>query len=456
MRSPQFRVGLEPAFKSKLVVDLFAGGGGASTGIEAAINRPCDIAINHDPKAIAMHRVNHPETRHYTEDVWKVDPREACGGVPVGLVWVSPDCTHFSRASGKPKKRGKRDLAWSIVRWAKAVGPDVFVMENVPEIADWGPLGPDGLPDKSRKGLSFNIWVGRLRGLGYSVEWEVLNAADYGAPTNRKRLFLVARRDGARPNLPAPTHSKEQHVPASEIINWDHEVPSIFTRKKQLAEPTLRRIAHGIHRYVHTDTPFIVRHGHYSKRTGAGIVQGAGAGLWRGQTLDKPLATVCATNDKNLVIPWIVQHNGGMVGQSTAKTLGTITAKCQLGLGAALLAPPGHVDRSERVTAFLLKYYGTAIGQSVARPLGTITSKSRFALVMVHGEPYRIVDIGMRMLQPDELYGAQGFPTDYEYETGIGEHGEEIRFTKTDQIKYCGNSVSPPPAHAIVAEHLAQ
>ncbi len=454
MRSPQFRVGLEPAFQRELVVDLFAGGGGASTGIEAAINRPCDIAINHDPKAISMHRANHPETRHYCENVWQVDPREACGGVPVGFVWVSPDCTHFSRASGKPKQRGKRDLAWSIIRWAKAVGPRVFVMENVQEIADWGPLGPDGMPDKDKKGLTFKIWLGKLRACGYSIEWRTLNAADYGAPTARKRLFLIARRDREGVVFPKRTHEQDEWVPASDIINWEHECPSIFTRKRKLADPTLSRIAHGVHRFVQQGDPFIVRHGHYSKRTGAGIVPGAGAGTWRGQPLSKPLATVCATNDKNLVVPWIVQHNGGMVGRSTAKTLGTITAKCQLGLGQALLAPPGHTDRSDMVSAFLLKYYGTAVGQSVARPLGTITTKARFALVEVHGEPYRIVDIGMRMLQPDELYAAQGFPTGYQYEHGVNEHGESVRFTKSDQIRYCGNSVSPPPARAITAQQV--
>ena len=207
----------------------------------------------------------------------------------------------------------------------------------------------------------------------------------------------------------------------------------------------------GSERYVSNGDPFIVRHGHYSKKTGAGLVPGKGAGLFRGQSLDNPLATICATNDKNLVVPWLIKNYGGMVGNPITDTLGTVTARDSQSLAAALIAPEGATDRSAAVHAFLLKYYGTAVGQSMKAPLHTITTKDRFALIQVHGTPYRIIDIGFRMLQPGELYRAQGFPSTYQHEVDA----EGVAFTKTKQTALCGNSVSPPVAEALIAEQMA-
>jgi DNA (cytosine-5)-methyltransferase 1 len=239
---------------------------------------------------------------------------------------------------------------------------------------------------------------------------------------------------------------------ASEVIDWSLPCPSIFSRRRPLAEATLRRIAAGLERYVlKSPAPFIVRHGHYSTITGAGLVEGCGAGTFRGQPLDQPLATVCATNDKHLVVPFVTKHYGGMVGHDARKTLGTITARDHHALSAAMLAPAG--DRREDVRAFLVKYYGspTSQQQSLFDPLHTVTSKARFGLVMVQGEPHEIVDIGMRMLAPHELFAAQGFPSTYRIEPSVG--GKPL--TKTAQIRCAGNSVCPPVAEAIVAANLA-
>lgn len=474
----------------ELVVDNFAGGGGASTGIEAAIGRPVDIAVNHDPEAIAVHQANHPETRHYCESIWEVDPREACGSRPVGLAWFSPDCTHFSRAKGnKPREQGIRGLAWVVIRWARDVAPRVIVLENVEEFQTWGPLLDDGRPDPSRAGETFRDWLGQLTGLGYDVEFRSIVAADHGAPTTRRRLFLVARRDGHRAAWPEPTHGDGRPVAwrsAAEVIDWSLPCPSIFGRSKPLAEATLRRIAAGIRKYVVEDydpfivragdtalSPFVVRHGHYSTRTGAGLIPGRGAGTFRGQRITDPLATVCATNDKHLVVPLITKHYGGVVGHGVTRPLGTVTATDHHALTAAFLTkfygtstgsdvrrPVPTVTASGKggghlgeVRAFLLKYYGTGgQDQDVRAPLHTVTAKARFGLgiVSLGGEPYQIADIGMRMLQPHELFAAQGFPEDYVIAPSF--RGRPL--TKTAQIRLCGNSVSPPVARAIVAANV--
>lgn len=484
------------------MVDNFAGGGGASSGIEAALGRPVDFAINHDPEALAMHEANHPETRHFLEDVWAVDPREACGSRPVGLAWFSPDCTHFSRAKGaRPRKQGIRGLAWVVIRWAKAVAPRIIMLENVEEFQTWGPLDDEGFPIASRAGETFRAWLAELTGLGYEVEFRSIVAADYGAPTTRKRLFLVARRDG-NPAWPDATHGDGRGEPwrsAAEIIDWGLPCPSIFERKRPLAEATLRRIARGIQRYVvesadpfiiplthrgdsrvhsirepvRTVTgahrgelalvePFVVRHGHYSKRTGAGLIEGRGAGTFRGQPLRTPLATVCATNDKHLVCPVITKHYGGVVGHGVERPLGTVTGR----------------DHHALSTAFLTKFYGTSTGADVREPLPTVTANGRggghlaevraflaehgrqgrqselfanqLGMVMVRGATYQIVDIGMRMLQPAELFAAQGFAEDYEIRPNY--NGKPL--TKTAQTRLAGNSVCPPAAEAIVRANL--
>lgn len=483
-------IGLRPG---EIVVDNFAGGGGASTGIEAAIRRPIDIAINHDPVAVAMHRANHPNTRHYVEDVWAVDPKEAAAGRPVGLAWFSPDCTQFSRAKGgKPVDKKIRCLAWVVIRWAKEVGPRVILLENVEEFQDWGPLDDNDMPIKDKAGETFEEWLRALTALGYTIEHRSLVAADFGAPTTRRRLFLVARRDRERLAWPEPTHGPGRSVPwrsAAEVIDWTLECPSIFGRKRPLAEATLKRVAAGIQRYVvgsaqpfiipvthqgdarvhsvgeplrtvtaaHRSelalvSPFVVRHGHYSTLSGAGLVEGAGAGTFRGQPLERPLATVCATNDKHLVCPVIIKHYGGVVGHGVTRPIGTVTATDHHALATAFLVK-GREGRSEEVRAFLVKYYGAGGSSQTSRvedPLHTITAKARFGLVMVHGKPYQIVDIGMRMLQPHELFRAQGFPDSYQIAPMY--YGKPL--TKTDQTRLAGNSVSPPTAEALVRANL--
>lgn len=503
---------IRASFESEIHVDNFAGGGGASTGIEAALGRPVDIAVNHSPEAIAMHRANHPETRHFCENIWEVDPRDACGSRPVGLAWFSPDCTHFSRAKGTaPRRKEIRALAWVVIRWARAVHPRVIILENVEEFETWGPLDEDGRPDAGRAGETFRQWLAALTACGYRVEFRKLVAADYGAPTTRRRLFLVARRDGRPIVWPKPTHGKGRSKPwrpAAEVIDWSLPCPSIFERKRPLAEATLRRIAAGIQRYVvnagdpfvipvrHAGdarvhglheplrtvtashrgelalvSPFLVRHGHYSTRTGAGLREGCGAGTFRGQPLATPLGTVCATNDKHLVCPIITKHYGGVVGHDVRRALGTVTGKDHHALTAAFLtkfygtstgadarAPlptvTGQGNHLAEVRAFLIKYYGdkgrSARTESLFEPLHTITTGPRFGLVVVHGQAYRIVDIGMRMLQPRELFRAQGFGDDYDIAPEF--NGKPL--TKTAQTALAGNSVCPPNAQALVAANM--
>ncbi len=263
MLTPQFTI---PAHH-ELAIDLFAGGGGASTGMEQALGRPVDVAINHDPQAVALHQANHPQTLHLVSDVFEIDPVTVADGRPVGLLWASPDCTFHSKArGGKPHRDRKqankrRALAGVVVRWAKAVRPRVICLENVEEFQHWGPLDASGQPCPRRRGSSFRRWVASLRNLGYVVEWRELRACDYGAPTIRKRLFLVARCDGAPIVWPAPTHGAPDSLPvrqrkllpwrtAAECIDWSVPAPSIFERARPLADATCRRIAKGIVRYV--------------------------------------------------------------------------------------------------------------------------------------------------------------------------------------------------------------
>lgn len=258
----------------EIIVDNFAGGGGASMGIEAALARCVDVAINHDRAAVEMHSINHPHTNHLCEDVWKVKPVEVVGGRPVGLAWFSPDCKHFSRAKGgKPVEKKIRGLAWIVLKWAgmpKPLRPRIIILENVREFEDWGPLDKFNMPCQKRKGRTFRRWVASIRNLGYWVEWRVLNAADYGAPTHRRRLFLIARRDGKPIVWPEPTHGpgRKPYRTAAECIDWTLPCPSIFLTKEEgrkvgvnrpLAEKTMRRIAMGLKKYVlDAEKPFIV------------------------------------------------------------------------------------------------------------------------------------------------------------------------------------------------------
>lgn len=506
---------------NEIIVDNFAGGGGASTGIEMAIGRSVDVAINHDPEAIAMHEANHPETKHYCESVWEVDPREVAAGRPVGLVWLSPDCKHFSKAKGgKPVEKSIRGLAWVAVRWAATVRPRVIMLENVEEFKNWGPLLKDGMPDPKQKGRTFNCFVNALRRLGYKVDWRELRACDYGAPTIRKRLFLVARCDGDRKiEWPEPTHGDPESeevksgklLPwrtAAEIINWSIPCPSIFERVRPLAENTLRRIARGIQRFViDNPQPFVVRIG----QTGFG-------GDRLQYEIESPLTTITTKAEHMLIAPHITKFRGGATGHPMDDPLHTITsgagaerpagAAHALGIVTAFLAqyhsetvrreargqtmdrPILTLDTSNRyglvtsnliklrgtcadgqpvtdpmptitaggmhvgeVRAFLLKYYGTADnGQTLDGPLHTVTTKDRFGLVTLHGEEWQIVDIGMRMLEPHELFAAQGFPKEYI----IDRYADGKPVSKSAQVARCGNSVCPPLATALVRSNLPE
>lgn len=398
----------------ELIVDNFAGGGGASTGIELATGRSVDIAINHDPTAIAMHRANHPTSKHYCENVWDVDPVEACGGRPVGLAWFSPDCKHFSKAKGgKPVEKAIRGLAWVAIRWAKLVRPRVIILENVEEFTTWGPL-LDNRPDPARKGQTFRRFVHALKRYGYKVEWNELRACDYGAPTIRKRFFLVARCDGLPIVWPEPTHGDPATLfvasgmlqpwrTAAEIIDWTIPCPSIFARKKPLCENTMRRIARGLKKFVLDNpepyivdeniAPFLIQY--HSEQSDKDV---------RGQAIDRPLMTADASNRYGLV------------------------------------------------TAFLLKYYGQGEGQTLAEPLHTITTKDRFGVVAICGELYQVTDIGMRMLTPRELFRAQGFPEGYI----IDRDADGKYYPKSAQVARCGNAVPPPFAEALVRANLPE
>lgn len=324
----------------ELIVDSFAGGGGASTGIEMALGCSPDIAINHDAVALAMHEVNHPNTRHLTADIWSVDPREATGGAPVGLLWASPDCKHFSKAKGgKPVNRNIRSLAWVVVHWANLVSPRVIILENVEEFQDWGPLGDDDKPCPVRKGQTFKRWVSQFTRLGYVVEWRELRACDYGAPTIRKRLFLIARRDGAPIVWPAPTHGdpKSDAVKqgllkpwrtAAEIIDWSLPCPSIFDTSEEifaklglrairpLQPATMARIAKGVKRYVlDAAKPFIIPITHTRDAE-------------RGQSAGEPLCTITSAHrgEQALVAPHLTKFRENSAGTSLEDPAPTVTA----------------------------------------------------------------------------------------------------------------------------------
>lgn len=309
-----------------LIVDLFAGGGGASTGILLATGLHPDIAVNHDPQAVALHAMNHPTTRHYCCDVFEIDPVAACSDaygqlLPVDLLWASPDCTHHSKArGGKPADKNIRALAWVVVKWASKVRPAEIYLENVEEFQDWGPLDADNRPDKARKGEIFRLWVSQLEALGYRVDWRELVAADHGAPTTRKRLFLVARRDGRAVQWPDPTHAPRARLAentlfdrglkpwraAAEIIDWDQPCPSIFGRKKPLAPKTQKRIAKGIKKFViDTATPFIVPVTHHGER--------------QNHDLGEPFKTITAANrgELALVAPTLTPRYTEAPGQTT-------------------------------------------------------------------------------------------------------------------------------------------
>jgi DNA (cytosine-5)-methyltransferase 1 len=388
----------------EIIVDNFAGGGGASTGIEQAIGRSVDIAINHDPAAIAMHKANHPGTKHYCESVWDVDPREAANGRPIGLAWFSPDCKHFSKAKGgKPVDKSIRGLAWIVLKWAGRVRPRVIILENVEEFVGWGPIRK-GKPIKSKKGQTFAKWKSQLESLGYRVEHRELRACDYGAPTIRKRFFMVARCDGRPIVWPKPTHGDPNRLDviggkllpwrtAAEIIDWSLPCPSIFERKKPLAENTMRRIAKGIQKFViDNPQPFVIKVNHVGEdfrgqsldepiqtitaKNGWGIVtpfiaqtgQTKFSGDNRQYDLNQPLTTVVSKAEHLLVTPFITKFRTGSTGSEVKEPLHTITA------GESKIHPGGSGHAMGLVMPVIVREFGCSIGHSVDDPLGTITA----------------------------------------------------------------------------------
>lgn len=619
----------------ELIVDNFAGGGGASTGIELATGYSVDIAINHDPEAIKMHKANHPNTKHYCENVWAVDPVKACNGHPVGLAWFSPDCKHFSKAKGgKPKDKNIRGLAWVALRWAGLVRPRVIMLENVEEFKTWGPLNRRHHPIKSKQGKTFEKFVQQLTDLGYKVEFRELIAADYGAPTMRKRFFMIARCDGKTIVWPEPTHAPadseevkkgllKPYVGAYTQLDFSLPCPSIFDTSEEikekygiravrpLAQKTMDRIARGLKKFVlDNPEPFIIQCNHGGERRpndirepmptitgkyGYGVVEpylvqckynneaqdvrkpigtlttvgshllvepymaqightGNGEGFpidrmrypaycnpeeldklpfadpeteWeiqrqlqtpymgtnttnhsggncknpihtittgnqqclisptliqyhsetskdgvRGQTIEDPIMTVDSSNRYGLVTSFLHKYyDGGYkgAGETVENPLPTVTAWDHNSVVTAnLIQMNNHCDGKDirqplptitagdghfgEVRAFLIKYYGDATGQDIEKPLDTVTTKDRFGLVTIEGVDYQIVDIGLRMLEPRELYGCQGFPDDYI----IDRDYTGKTYPRSEQVRRCGNAVCPPIPAALVRANLPE
>lgn len=544
----------------ELLVDNFAGGGGASTGIELATGYSVDIAINHDPEAIRMHKANHPNTKHYCENVWAVDPIKACKGHPVALAWFSPDCKHFSKAKGgKPKDKNIRGLAWVACRWAGLVRPRVIMLENVEEFKTWGPLGRRHHPIKAKQGKTFEKFVQQLSDLGYEVQFKELVAADYGAPTMRKRFFMIARCDGKPIVWPEPTHAPadsdevkagllKPYVGAYTQLDFSLPCPSIFDTSEEikekygiravrpLAPKTMERIARGLKKFVlDNPEPFIVPIG-YGERKGQAprvhdiekplpTIVGSGKhylcepklapylsvnrenhfgsdmrepvhtitannqhmlmtptliqyhsetaqGEVRGQTIQDPIMTVDGSNRYGLVTSFIQKYYGGNYqgnGSDIKEPLHTITtlernAMCAVNLiqmnnhcdGRDVKEPIPTITAGDghfgEVRAFLIKYYGQGTGQDIKAPLDTVTAQDRFGLVTINGVDYQIVDIGLRMLEPRELYGCQGFPEDY-----IIDHDYTGKtYPRSEQVRRCGNAVCPPIPAALVRANLPE
>lgn len=428
---------------SGLIIDCFAGGGGASVGIEMALGRPVDIAINHDPQAIRMHKVNHPDTLHLTEDIFKVDLKKYVAGRHVALMWASPDCTSHSKAKGgQPRNKGLRILPWAVYKHAKAILPDVILMENVEEIQQWGPLDEAGHPIKERAGEDYKRFIVAMKRLGYDFDSRELVAADYGAPTTRKRWYAIFRRDGNVITWPEPTHSKSgadgrlKWLECGDYIDWSDLGRSIFDRPRPLADATMKRIANGYVKYVvNNPQPYIVN----NQSAVSFMIQYHGEtreGDSRGQLLTEPIKTIDTSNRYGLVTAFVTKFYKSGTGQMCEEPLHTITTS------------PGHFGL---ISAFLIKYYGTGCGQEAGRPLGTITTKDRFGLVNVitdiDGEQYILKDIFLRMLKPEELKRMQGFPEDYILNRDI----EGKPYPVGEQVARIGNSVVPIMAQALVS-----
>lgn len=472
-----------------IIIDAFAGGGGASVGIEMALGRSVDIAINHDPDAILMHKTNHPGTLHLTEDIFKVNLQKYVRGRHVALMWASPDCTSHSKAKGgQPRKHGLRILPWAVYKHTRNILPDVIIMENVEEIQQWGPLDEKGHPIPERKGEDYKKFITAMKNLGYEFDSRELVAADYGAPTTRKRWYAVFRRDGKEIVWPEPTHSKtgsdgkEKWVPVSSVLNYGDLGESIFERKKPLAHNTMSRTAKGLEKFVFRNPePFIVQVNH-------------GGQTFRGQSVHEPMPTITGRHGFGVIMPYIIQYHSettksGVRGQNIADPLQTIDTSNRYGLVMAFLekfyksgtgqsmkeplhtitTSPGHfgqisilvvnweelkkagisqeiAQKATWVSQFIMEYYGCGVGQEITDPLHTIVTKDRFALITVMGDEYAIMDIYLRMLQPEELKLAQGFPKDYI----IDRDYKWQKYPKTKQVARIGNSVVPVMAQKLI------
>lgn len=473
----------------EIIVDNFAGGGGASTGMELATGRPVTIAINHDPAAILMHKTNHPYTRHLQASVWDVDPVKVCEGRSVGLAWFSPDCKHFSKAKGAALvDRNIRGLAWIVLRWAGTVRPRVIILENVEEFQTWGPVRK-GKPVRRLAGTTFERWKSQLEALGYAVEHRELVAADYGAPTTRKRLVLVARCDGRPIVWPERTHAPMDSAEvqagkllpwrsAAEIIDWSLPMYSIFASKAEikerygvnvirpLAENTLRRIIRGVDKFtIRSGKPFLVECNH----SGSGHISSA----------EQPVKTVTQKCTMGVCAASLIQYH---------------TEQAERVRANGLEEPMPTVDASNRyalTAAHLTEYYGNAQPVDLRKPMRTATSHDREALTAVHVALYRpgaevghwpqvrallnrwcgyelaedeiilleidrrlwyIADIALRMLAPKELYAAMGFPPDYIIDRDYTGRA----YPKTQQVARCGNAVCPQMAAAVVRANLPE
>lgn len=564
----QYGLGLNPQ-DDEIVVDFFCGGGGAGTGLEMGLGRPVTVAKNHNLAAISMHTANHPHAKHFTTDVFEGDPDEECGGRAVGWFHMSPDCTHHSQAAGgQPRKREIRNLSWIGLKWGGKKKPRVISLENVKQILQWGPLiakrdkatgrvitldlvphptnpkktvnrvAEPGeqvpvsnqflVPNPKRRGITWRRFVQLLEGMGYQVEWRIIKACDFGAPTSRERLFMIARCDGQPIVWPEPTHAKkpakgqQKWRTAADCIDWTVPSKSIFGRKKDLAPATLRRVAKGLKKFViDNPQPFIVPIANWSgelaqsaqeplrtitswprggsfamaspvmatathqasdKVTALMAQMNGGFNTTDAKGIDEPMTTVTNTgSQQQLVTANLVHLRGNCDARDATDPLHTISAggthhglmtafmERQFGasVGQALDEPaptitaggggksslvelklsPEQEAGALRVAAFLISYYGTENTSAANQPAPTVTTKDRLGLVTVHvkGTPYVIVDICLRMLQPHELYRAQGFPADYIIDKGA----DGRKFTKTEQVHMCGNSVSPPPMAAL-------
>lgn len=484
-----------------LVIDLFAGGGGASTGIEAALGRPVDIAINHDRVALAVHAANHPRTAHLASDIWETRPREATRGRPVDLIWASPDCTHHSIAKGgQPRKQEIRSLADAIIPWLRETRAAALMCENVQEFRTWGPLDADGYPIKERRGEDFDRWIREIRGLGYHIEHRILHASHYGAPTRRRRFFMVARRDGVPISWPRITHGPglSPFRTAAECIDWSIPCPSIFERARPLVEKTHWRLAQGIRRHViENPRPFIlkVNHGRWEPRDeeldaplstvtaaqrGHALViptlQQSGFGERAGQRarslqLDLPLTTVVAKGQKHALVAAFVSRyfgnpnradggGGRVIGKELGEPLPTVTVRDHHALAAVALAKfrgthenqPGCVSVDEPLPT--ISSGGGRGGVHVAevraflsKYLGDASPDELLGIVWVDGVAYQITDIGFRMLEPHELLRAQFGAYADRYDLSAAR-------TKKDKIRLIGNSVCPEVAEALVRANL--